>query len=494
MERETRPTDPPAPHDSAPQDPPRPRGARLLAFALVALVSMAAGGGVAWYVIHRTTATAPDGTADAVPTATTGAQPAPGGQAMADMPGMEGSEHPADAKGNTVYISAARQQLIGVRTALVEDRALQTTIRAVGILAYDETRVTEIHTKVAGWIERSFVDFVGRPVRRGEPLFTIYSPDLLATQKEYLLALRAKRQFADNVQPETRAGADSLLSATRERLKLWDITDAQVAELERSGEPRKTLTVYSPFAGVVLERNAFAGQYITPEISTFKVADLSTIWAVGQIFEYEVPVVKIGQAATIEFPYGQSRRVVTGRITYIYPDINPETRRARVRIEFRNPGLEFKPETYVTVVIQTPPHHELALPKEAVIDTGDKQYAILAHPNGYFEPREIKTGAPSDEFYPLVSGLQKGDRVVTSAQFLIDSETNLKAAMQAMSLTMPGMDSGSAAPTGKDIKGATPPAPGQKAPDMKDMPGMDPGAPKTQPPAKKPGGPGGHQP
>ena len=220
---------------------------------------------------------------------------------------------------------------------------------------------------------------------------------------------------------ETRAGADSLLAATRERLKLWDITDAQIDELERSGEPRKTLTLYSPFTGVVLERNAFAGQYITPEMATFKIADLSTIWAVGQIFEYELPVVKIGQEATIQFPYGQSSRVLTGRITYIYPDINPETRRARVRIEFRNPGLEFKPETYVTVVIQTPPHHELAIPKEAVIDTGVKQYAILAHPNGYFEPREIKTGPPSDEFYPLVSGLQMGDRVVTSAQFLVDS-------------------------------------------------------------------------
>lgn len=494
MEPETRPTEPPAPHDPAPPDSTRPRGARVLAFALVALVSMAAGVGGTWYAIQRTTATDAGAAAGAVPMATSGMQPAPGGQAMADMPGMEGSEHPTDAQGNTVYISAARQQLIGVRTALVEDRALQTTIRAVGILVYDETRVTEIHTKVAGWIERTFVDFVGRPVRRGEPLFTIYSPDLLATQKEYLLALRAQRQFAGNAQAETRNGADSLLAATRERLRLWDITDAQIAELERSGEPRKTLTVYSPFSGVVLERNAFAGQYITPEMSAFKVADLSTIWAVGQIFEYEVPAVKIGQAATIEFPYGQSRRVVTGRITYIYPDINPETRRARVRIEFPNPGLEFKPETYVTVVIQTPPRHELALPKEAVIDTGDKQYAILAHPKGYFEPRAIKTGPPSDDFYPLLSGLQKGDRVVTSAQFLIDSETNLKAAMQAMSLTMPGMDSGGGAPTGKDIKGVTPPPPAQPAPDMKDMPGMDTGGPKAQPPTKKPAGPGGHTP
>lgn len=418
------------------------RGGRLLALLLVAIVSAGAGGGVAWYAIHRAAGSRPGGAGFAI-SATTAAQPRSGGRgSVPGTPGMESGEHPIEAKGNTVYISPARQQMIGVRTAAVERRALQTTIRTVGALAYDETRVTEIHTKIAGWIERTFVDYVGRQVRRGEPLFTVYSPDLVATQKEYLLALRAQRQLGDSPQAETRAGAGSLLSATRERLTLWDITGGQIDELERSGEPSKTLTVYSPFTGVVLERNAFAGQYIMPEMSTYKVADLSTIWAIGQIFEYELPALEVGQQATIQFPYGQSSRVLTGRITYIYPDINPETRRARVRIEFRNPGLEFKPETYVTVVIQTPPHHELAIPKEAVIDTGVKQYAILAHPNGYFEAREIKTGAPSDEFYPLVGGLQAGNRVVTSAQFLVDSETNLQAAMQAMSMSMPGMDMG----------------------------------------------------
>lgn len=481
---------------SARREPVRPdmtrrRGGRLLAFLLVAIVSGGVGGGVAWYAIHRAAASQPGGAAGAAPTATTGAQPPAGGQAsMPGMPGMEAGDHPTEAKGNTVYISPARQQMIGVRTAAVEHRALQTTIRTVGVLAYDETRVTQIHTKIAGWIERTFVDYVGRQVRRGEPLFTVYSPDLVATQKEYLLALRAKRQLGDNPLVETRTGADSLLAATRERLKLWDITDEQVDELERNGEPRKTLTLYSPFTGVVLERNAFAGQYITPEMATYKIADLSTIWAVGQIFEYEVAAVKIGQEVTIEFPYGQSGRTVTGRITYIYPDINPETRRARVRIEFRNPGFDFKPETYVTVTIQTPVHHELAIPKEAVIDTGVKVYAILAHPNGYFEPREVKVGPPSDDFYPMVSGLQMGDRVVTSAQFLVDSETNLQAAMQAMSMGMPGMDMGGGDPKGKDMKGTTPAAPEKKAPDMKDM---DMGTPKSQPPAKKPGDHSEHQ-
>lgn len=451
-----------------PDTTPR-RSSRFVAFVVVAVVSAAVGAAGAFYGL-RVAGRAGAGTASVAP-ATAVPQPAPAGPAsMAGMPGMDTGAPPTEAKGSTVYISPARQQLIGVRTAGVEPRALQTTIRTVGTLAYDETRVTEIHTKVAGWLERTFVDFVGRQVNRGDPLFTVYSPDLVATQKEYLLARRAMRQLGGNPQAETRAGAASLLAATRERLTLWDITDAQIAELERSGEPRKTLTLYSPFTGVVLERNAFAGQYITPEMSTFKIADLSTIWALGQIFEYEVAAVKLGQTATIEFPYGQSRRTLTGRITYIYPDIDPATRRARVRIAFKNPGLEFKPETYVTVVIQTPPRHELAVPKEAVIDTGVKQYAILAHPNGYFEPREITTGAPSDEFYAVVSGLARGDRVVTSAQFLVDSETNLQAALQAMSMSMPGMDMGGGGTKGTDRNAPTGPPPAQQPADHSQHP------------------------
>lgn len=370
----------------------------------------------------------------------------------------------ADTKERGVYITPARQQLIGVRTATVARQPLDTTIRTVGTLAYDETRVTEIHPKVSGWVERVFVDFVGKPVRRGQPLLTIYSPDLVATQKEYLLALRAQRQLGGSAFPETRAGAESLVAATRERLRLWDITDAQVSELESTGQTRRTLTLYSPFDGVVLERNTYAGQYITPETSTVRIADLSTIWAVGHIFEYEARSVRIGDQAEIEFPYGQATRRLTGRVAFVYPDINPETRRARVRIEFRNPGLEFKPESYVTVILRRTAGEQLALPKEALLDSGAKRYAILAHANGYFEPREVEVGAPGDQFYPVLKGLQAGDRVVTSAQFLVDSETNLQAALGAMA-NMPGMnvggDRGGAEPTAAQPAGPRTPTPAE---------------------------------
>jgi Cu(I)/Ag(I) efflux system membrane fusion protein len=271
-----------------------------------------------------------------------------------------------------------------------------------------------------------------------------------------------------------------LVSAARDRLRLWDISDDQIAELERTGEPRKTLTLYSPFSGVVLDRNTFAGQYISPEMSTFKIADLSTIWVLGQVFEYELQSLKIGQDAQIQFPYGQSTRTLNGKVTFIYPEIDPQTRRAKVRIEFRNPGLQFKPETYVTVILKTAGGHRLAVPKEAVIDTGSKTYAILAHPNGYFEPRELKVGSPVDDYYPLISGLEMGDRVVTSAQFLVDSETNLQAAMGAMSLSMPGMDVGGGSTKGTETKGAAPQTGGKPDESMKgmDMPGVG------KPPAK----------
>ena len=426
------------------------RATRARTYMAIAAVSLAIGAGGAVLALRWLAAPQPQVTA--APAATAGSDvPDPKGEAMAGMDMGAGEGTPGNG---AVYISPARQQLIGVRTAAVESRTLDATIRTVGTLAYDETRVTEVHPKVSGWVERVFVDFVGKPVRRGQPLLTIYSPDLVATQNEYLLALKAQRQLGDSVFPETRSGAESLVSATRDRLRLWDITDAQIGDLEGTGRARRTLTLYSPYDGIVLERNTYAGQYITPETSTAKIADLSTIWAVGQVFEYEARTVKLGDRAEIEFPYGQSTRRLTGRVTFIYPDVNPDTRRARVRIELRNPGLELKPESYVTVILRRTAGEQLAIPKEALLDNGVKRYAILAHANGYFEPREIEVGEPVDQFYPVIKGLVAGDRVVTSAQFLIDSETNLQAALGAMA-NMPGMNmSGDTGRTGVGV--ATP--------------------------------------
>lgn len=420
----------------------------VLGFALIVAAAVALGALGMFLVLRaRTAAGLPK--APAAP-ASEGTRTPSG---MPGMPGMSASEQSDAAPTNRVRISPERQQLIGVRSAVIAPQKVESTIRTVGVLAYDETRTTEIHTKIAGWVERVYVDYVGKNVRRGEPLFSIYSPDLVSTQVEYLIARKAQQE-AKNASPSRQKVNESLVAATRKRLRLWDISEAQIAELERTEEPVKTMTLYSPFDGIVLDRKTFAGQYVTPDMTTFKVADLSTIWVFGQIFEYELGRVKVGQEVTIEFPYGQASRVLKGKIGFIYPDVDPKTRTVKVRLEFKNPGLQLKPDSYVTVTIRTTEAQFLAVPKEAVIDTGVKQYVLLALPDGYFEPRVVEVGEPQNEFYPIAKGLQAGDRVVTSAQFLIDSETNLQAAMKSMSSTMPGMKMGE----GKDEK--------------KDMPGM----------------------
>lgn len=359
---------------------------------------------------------------------THGAQPEPTSHEGMVMP----EESTAAAPAGAVFIPAARQQLIGVRTTEATHQTVERSIRTVGTLAVDETRQAQVHTKVAGWAEQVSVDFVGKQVRRGQPLFTIYSPELVATQKEYLLALRARREFAGSQFAETRDSSERLVASARERLRLWDISDAQIARLEETGEVQRTLTITSPVSGVMTEREIYPGQYVTPDLMAFKIADLSSVWAIGEVFEYELPFVKLGQAVTVEFPYGQSSAPRTGRVSFIYPDVDPQTRRGRIRVDFPNPGLTFKPGTFVTLVVNAPAETALTVPREAVIDTGTKRYVILAKEGGFFEPREVTVGAPAGNNYPVTSGLAHGDRVVTSAQFLIDSETNLRAAMNAM--------------------------------------------------------------
>jgi Cu(I)/Ag(I) efflux system membrane fusion protein len=377
----------------------------------------------------------------------------------AGMPGTAASASATPASSG-VYISPARQQLVGVRTSKVASHTLDATLRTVGTVAYDETRLAQIHTRTAGWIEQVFVDFVGKPVRRGQALFNVYSPDLVTTQSDLVIALRARDDLASSAYPEARRGGDALVAATRERLKRWGISDGEIARLERTREVTRTMTLSSPFDGIIVERTAFAGQYVTPEMTAFKIADLSRVWVIGQAFEYEARRISVGQVVHVEFPYGQAAVPLEGKITFIYPDVDTQTRRVRFRAEFKNPNNLLKPETYVTVVVRGEPSVVLAVPREGVIDTGTRQYVILAKPNGYFEPRDVKIGAPIGDFYPVIEGVSDGDEVVTSAQFLVDSETNLQSAMQAMALTMPGMDMGGGGDmSGMDMGASAPPPP-----------------------------------
>ena len=377
---------------------------------------------------------------------------------------------PSGAGSSAVYISSRRQQLVGVRTAPVARQHIEGTVHTVGNLVYDETRTVQIHTRIAGWIERLFVDYVGKPVRRGQPLFALYSPDLETAQAEYLVALRARQQIGDAGTSDAKASGDALLAASRTRMKLWDVSDAQIAALERAGQPVRTMMIASPFDGVVLEKTAFAGQYVTPETMAFRLGDLESVWVVGQLFEYEAGAIRVGDPLDVEFPYGQAA-TLHARVDFIYPEVDPMTRRVRFRAVLPNPDRKLKPDTYVTLVWHGAAVDRLVVAKEAVIDTGERQHVLLALANGYFEPRDVHVGPPIGEIYPVLDGIAEGDRVVTSAQFLVDSETNLKAAMQGMAATMPGMDMGSAggAPTVPAAPAA--PAAGSAAP-MPPMPGM----------------------
>lgn len=358
------------------------------------------------------------------------------------MPGMShGPAAPAGAGSQAVYISPARQQLVGVRSAPVTRQSVEGTIRTVGTLAYDETLSAQIHTRVSGWVEQLYVDYVGKPVKRGQPLFAVYSPDLATAQGDYLVAFRARQKLTDNASTDLRAGADALLQASRDRLRRWNVTDAQITELENTGTPPRTVAIVSPFDGIVVAKDAFAGQYVTPEMTAFKLADLTTVWTIGQVFEYEATRLHVGDKVDVEFPYGQAaKREAT--IDFIYPDVDPQTRRVRFRVTLDNRDRKLKPDTYVSLVWHGDATDRLVIPKEAVIDAGARKYALLALADGYFAPRDVQVGPAVGDFYPVISGIAEGERVVTSAQFLVDSETNLMAAMQAMSMTMPGMDMG----------------------------------------------------
>ncbi len=423
-------------HGAAAAHPLRSRWASHVGVAIIAL---ALGVGGTWLLKGR---------GSSVPAAA-------GGEGHSSHAKSEGTAAQAGGP-QRVKISPERQQLIGVRTGVIAPRDLVLNIRTVGVIAFDQTKVAEVHTRVQGWVERLFVNYEGKAVRRGQPLLSVYSPELLASQVDYLLGVQIGRNLSRTAGEPALAG--SLEEAARRRLRLRDISEAQIEQLKRSGKPSRTLTLYSPTDGVLVERKTYVGQYISPELTAFKIADLSTIWVIAQVFESELRGLELGQTAEVLFPNDPSARPIKSTISFISPQVDVVTRRISVRLEFKNPGKVFKPDTYVTVVIRSSLGRELSVPKEAVIDTGARQYVLLALPGGYFEPRDVQVGAPVDEYYPVIGGLKSGDRVVTSAQFLVDSETNLQAAMQSMSLSMPGMkmDEGGAkgTPTPAPAKGS----------------------------------------
>lgn len=319
-----------------------------------------------------------------------------------------------------VKLTAERQQLIGVQTGVAEMRSLGRSVRTVGRVAVDETRLVKISTKFDGYIEKLYVNVTGQQIRKGQPLFSVYSPDLLATQQDYLLAMRAARQ------------SPSLLAASRQRLLLWDVSAADIRELQRSGTVRKSLTIRSPANGYVLNKIAVEGARVTPGEPLFEIANLDRVWIQADVYESELQFIQLGASATTTLSYVPGR-TWTGRVTFIAPTVDPMTRTVKVRSEFDNPDGALKPEMFADVVIQQPARRVVVVPDSAVLQTGTRSVVFLVKGDGTFEPREVIVGTKSEQFYEVRSGLKAGEKVVTQANFLIDSESRLKAALAAMS-------------------------------------------------------------
>jgi multidrug efflux pump subunit AcrA (membrane-fusion protein) len=346
------------------------------------------------------------------------------------IPVYEGEEDVAEP--GTVKIDPITVQNIGVRTEIVKKRPLKRVIRTVGRIDYNEKKIDHIHTKIDGWIEKLYVDFTGQEVKKGDPLLDIYSPELVSTQEEYLLALRFHKSLSLSPFKEISEGADSLIKSTRRRLLFWDINEAQIKALEEKEEVTKTMTLHSPSRGIVKEKIALEGMYVKPGMNLFTIADISTVWVYADIYEYELPWIRLGQRANMELPYLPGK-TFTGKVTYIYPFLEAKTRTVKVRMEFPNPTWELKPDMYADVRIEENLGNDaIAVPEEAVIFSGERPLVIVDKGNGRFEPREIKLGVDTGDYFQVLEGLHEGERVVTSANFLIDSESKLKEALNKM--------------------------------------------------------------
>jgi len=340
-------------------------------------------------------------------------------------------QEPASMPMGTVHISPQKQQLIGVKYGDATSAAGLHTFRAVGKVAMDETRLAKVQTKIEGWIDRVFVDFTGKFVEKDQPLLTLYSPEMLASQQEYLLALRGRELMRNSPLAGTRGQTESLVEASRKRLELWDLSAAQIDEIARTGEPLKNITLFSPISGYVMMRNAFPKQRITPDTEIYTVADLSRVWIMANVFESEAPMIRVGMPASVSLSYSAGRKI-QGRVNYIQPEVDMATRTLKVRIEADNPAMVLKPEMFVDVEFQAGMPSRVTVPAEAVLNTGLRQTVFVDRGNGYLEPRQVEVGERRGDRIEITKGLHAGERVVISGNFLVDSESQLKSAAAGM--------------------------------------------------------------
>ncbi len=352
---------------------------------------------------------------------------------------------------STIRIDPVTIQNMGVRTARVAKMELKKSIRALGTITYDETRIYAVNLKFDGWIEKLYVNFVGESVKKGQPLFDIYSPELVAAQEEYLLAVKQSEDLSDSRYPSVQENAAGLLKAARRRLQYWDLSAGQIDRLIKNRTVKKSLTVYSPASGVVIRKETFDGHFAKAGMHQYEIADLSRIWVDVEVYEYELPFIRQGMSVDMELSYLPGNRF-EGRVLFIYPFLNPETRTAKLRLAFDNHEGLLKPDMYANVFLESIIDQDaLVIPQEAVIDSGIRKIVFVAKDEGKFEPREIKLGLEGmDNLFQVLDGLSVGERVVTSAQFMLDSESRLREAIQKM-LEIRNTESGGSAGASDDL-------------------------------------------
>ncbi len=331
----------------------------------------------------------------------------------------------------TVTLDARKENLLGLKTVVVARAPFSTSIRTSGRVAADERRVHHVHTRYEAYVEHVTADFTGKYVHKGEVLALLYSPELYATEQEYLLALKASKALGTSGVASAAQGGRDLLSAARQRLLLWEITPADIERIEKNGEPIRALPVYAPISGYVTARTAFHGMKVTSSDTLFDILDLSHVWVLADVYEYELPRLSVGQKATVTLSYWPGR-VWNGTVTFIYPSVDEKTRTVKVRVELDNPKGELKPEMFADVTIHGPMRHVLQVPDGAILESGTRNIAFVVQGEGKLVPREVSVGDHGAGVVEIRSGLKEGEVVVRGANFLVDSESRLKAAISAM--------------------------------------------------------------
>jgi RND family efflux transporter MFP subunit len=431
--------------------------------ALTAAVGFAIVAGALWWRLDRSHSAPMAQTAP--PAAASTSMPMSGGNATVQSPAVLGNEQLTEAPLAPIQLTPQRMQSIGVQVGTVESRVVDDELRFSGNVQVDERRLAYVQTRFAGWIRALYADATGDFIRKGQPLFTIYSPDLMATQQEYLLAKKNRAAMQQSSVDGVAAGAASLFDAARARLLQWDIPEGEIAKLDTTGKAISDLTINSPVSGYITEKNALPNMYVQPETKLYTIADLSDVWVSAQVFQNDVGRIKPGDSATVTVD-AYPGRVFSGRVDYILPQMDVATRTLPVRLVLQNPDLKLRPGMYVNILANLPLGRHVVVAASAIFHTGTRNLVFLYRDGGNILPREVELGPSVKDGFIVLQGLKAGDRIITSANFLIDSEAQLQAAEGAFVPPPPGAGAAAAmnapAPTEATIDLTTDPTPPQK--------------------------------